>query len=127
MVVSAQCVRQTDEIMIKRSRVTLRVLALAACLAAADGASDSQAQTIVSPSEVLGPATSPARAPAVDYRSPFDGGTWSDQRAIESWADANDEARKLGGHAGQLRDGAAAVAPSGHGHAGHSSPASASK
>ncbi|MBL8670764.1 MAG: hypothetical protein JNK11_08950 [Alphaproteobacteria bacterium] len=112
--------------MIRLTLVTLRVLAIATWLVAVVGAGVSHAQTIVNPSEVLGPATSSARAPAVDYRSPFDAGTWSNQRAIESWADANDEARKVGGHAGQLRDGGTA-APSGYGHAGHTSPASGTK
>jgi hypothetical protein len=66
------------------------------------------------------PADAQARVPAVEYRSAFADYRTFREPEVESWREANDRVRDLGGHKGMAKPEAAPTEkPAAGGHAGH--------
>lgn len=66
------------------------------------------------------PADAQARVPAAQYRSAFADYRTFREPEVQSWREANDRVRDLGGHKGTAKPEAApAEKPAAGGHAGH--------
>ncbi|MDX1376921.1 MAG: hypothetical protein R3357_15245 [Burkholderiales bacterium] len=69
------------------------------------------------------PADPKAPVPETKYRSAFDSYRPYEDTKLRSWREANDEARALGGHMGQVRGGAQVPRDAGSGAAQEAKPA----
>jgi hypothetical protein len=56
-----------------------------------------------------------AKAPPVEYRSAFEGYRPYAEREAAGWREMNDEARRIGGHVGIMREQAKPAPQHGHG------------